>query len=1513
MFTKKRILAWLLCLAMVLTIVGPASVRAQQPEQPAQTLPNDLGEYVIYGEAGETTYVPAGYTYVYTGEDGQTYTRETTQDTYVSTRVLTSEEAEALAKLDYGEGYMVNADGQNLLCREFNAQEATAYSEAVHAILDGVELKETDNVSVLCEAYTAQTPVRALITFADAPVIRMESMSVSLGKPLGKAELQAARAIEHRQTSIMAQAEQHLGYDIEISNQFSLLTNAVAATVNYGDLAKISQMDGIKSAVLMPSFSVPELETQVVDADFVLTPNMQYAAPGMGAENAWDLGYKGEGMSVAILDTGLSFANVSFSIEPSDPNRVAYTKDEIAEILATADLNAETLSADTAIDTVYYSSKVPFGFDYGDGVANFGEDTAWQGHGSHVAGIVAGNLPDAAKVQFQMEHMGIAPEAQLIIMKVFDMMGQGYLDYMIAAMEDAITLGVDCANLSLGVPSGPYYFEGVTEIFDAAYEAGINVVVSAGNEAHSGLNSFWGDNMVKSDSVSTGTVGMPGTFDSVLTVASAENAQMMNTSGKSISWYSHEKDIRMYFNYRELKDVPEGKGFTEQLKGQSFDIADSLDLAAGKLLFLTTDGSNADDLIAQAAEAGAAGLILTVPMPGQATGWRPVEVSATRFDIPTCVTECTYATVLANGYAGVLQVDDTWIPMWKAGEMSSFSSWGPTESLTLKPEITGIGGNVFSAHMGNQFAVMSGTSMASPTVAASAALLRQYLQENELVAEEDLPYVVNCLLMSTATPVYDEEHGTYYFVRRQGAGLANIGAAMASGAYITVEGTNKAKLELGDDPEKVGIYEMTFNVVNFDHVDKSYTLDVTALGQKAEGGQIKDGKVTYLTYDYAQLLDAVVSSNLEDNTITIPAGTTAEIKVTLELTQKQRDYYNERFPAGAYVEGFIRLLSDETPSLVVPFLGFYGNFDDAPVLDTGSYVTTLGGEYAYNTADQVTNGLWSYAPFIDGTESIATYRIGLGATRAPGVYMIPAERYDQATMWRTHAPFYPEQAGISPNGDSSMDILDLAFGLRRNVENIHFTISNYETGEIIAEQDSGFMQKSYSPATYAGVSRGLTMEWLYPATETPYGLTYDFTKCLLDNNTWVQITADVTPEGASEATESLSFIFYIDLDAPADWEDLTIHTMRIPSGPNGATRPSYTFNVQGNEHWFLTHTETIVISYNEETGRYFGNIAAAFYISTGIHTSTGTDFQQMNGLDDFGANSVYISMCYDYAGNVKPLVVHGGESLLDHVDLTSEKTELAIGDTLTIRDVGDAPYHSILDWSVSDPSIAQIVETTDHSVTIQGLSRGTVTVYGGLGEYVEGVEITVTDPAFDALQDKFVDVPGHWAEEDILEAVYRGLFTGTGENTFSPNTNLTRAQLVTVLYRMAGSPEVAVGSHFADVPADTWYTDAVAWGKEAGIVKGLTEDTFAPNSPVSRQQLATFLYRYAETTGQDVTARADLSVYTDAGEIQGYAIDAVSWAVAIGLIQGTDVATLSPSTAATRAQTATMLVRYLKS
>ncbi len=211
--------------------------------------------------------------------------------------------------------------------------------------------------------------------------------------------------------------------------------------------------------------------------------------------------------------------------------------------------------------------------------------------------------------------------------------------------------------------------------------------------------------------------------------------------------------------------------------------------------------------------------------------------------------------------------------------------------------------------------------------------------------------------------------------------------------------------------------------------------------------------------------------------------------------------------------------------------------------------------------------------------------------------------------------------------------------------------------------------------------------------------------------------------------------------------------------------------------------------------------------------------------------------------------------------------------------------------------VSEIVGDLDTSniTVVYGDEYGVLTV-AGTGEG-EPTESTFSDVASDA-----------WYAQAVSFVVGEGLFTGTSDTTFAPMDDMNRAMLATVLYRLAGSPAVTEDAGFADVAAGEWYTDAVAWASANGIVTGY-DGLFAPNDNVSRQQIATMLYRYASAEGQDVSASADLSTFTDGASTADWAQAAMEWAVAEGLIQG-NAGLLSPEASATRAEVATILMRF---
>ena len=182
-----------------------------------------------------------------------------------------------------------------------------------------------------------------------------------------------------------------------------------------------------------------------------------------------------------------------------------------------------------------------------------------------------------------------------------------------------------------------------------------------------------------------------------------------------------------------------------------------------------------------------------------------------------------------------------------------------------------------------------------------------------------------------------------------------------------------------------------------------------------------------------------------------------------------------------------------------------------------------------------------------------------------------------------------------------------------------------------------------------------------------------------------------------------------------------------------------------------------------------------------------------------------------------------------------------------------------------------------------------------------------TDPGF-----PFADVAkGSWYYEGVRYAYENGLMSGTGEGTFSPDRPPSRGMLVTILYRLAGSPAAGSAS-FTDVAKGQWYADGVAWASANGVVSGYPDGSFRPNDTITREQMAAILYQYARIQGKLDDSRADLSIFSDLDSLSAYAKEPMSWAVAQGLFSGVSADTLAPGGSTTRAQAAVILTAFSK-
>ena len=220
-------------------------------------------------------------------------------------------------------------------------------------------------------------------------------------------------------------------------------------------------------------------------------------------------------------------------------------------------------------------------------------------------------------------------------------------------------------------------------------------------------------------------------------------------------------------------------------------------------------------------------------------------------------------------------------------------------------------------------------------------------------------------------------------------------------------------------------------------------------------------------------------------------------------------------------------------------------------------------------------------------------------------------------------------------------------------------------------------------------------------------------------------------------------------------------------------------------------------------------------------------------------------------------------------------------------------------------------QTQTHDVTIP--ATGGSTSGGSTGGSSRPSGSKKDNSAAETPKTRFDDVKSsHWYQEAVDYVAENGIMGGVSANTFAPNAPATRAMLVTVLHRLAGTPDAEQAHGFTDLANGAWYAGAVAWAAENGIVDGVGDALFAPNAHITREQLAAILYRYAIHCGLDITAAADLNAYTDGAQVSPWAQDAMRWAIASGLISGRSASALAPQSGATRAEIAQLLMNFAK-
>ncbi len=833
-----------------------------------------------------------------------------------------------------------------------------------------------------------------------------------------------------------------------------------------------------------------------------------------GIFNSSDFAYDGTGTVVAVLDTGLDYYHSAFSLGnfTADRNKLGLTFSEVAALIG--ETRASGLREGLTASDVYINEKIPYSFDYADNDSDVYPIAS--DHGTHVAGIIAGK-DDVIT--------GVAPNAQLAIMKTFsDIESSARTSWILAALDDCVVLGVDVINMSLGTDCGfsrERDKEAVSGVYDRIRAAGISIIAAASNSFNSTYSSDKNGNLGLTSNPDSSTVGSPSTYKGAMSVASI--------SGKKTPYLLYNDSIIYFLDAADR--VSEEKNFyddilkdgVEELEvefvtipgaGRSADYT-GIDVT-GKIALVARGSTTFEEKANVAQEKGAIGVIIYNNVSGD------IKMNVGDTTIAAASIRQDEGEMLAAAGTGKLTIKRS---QASGPFMSDFSSWGPTPDLQIKPEITAHGGSIYSAVPGQSYDYQSGTSMATPNMSGVVALLRQYVKVNHPDKANDPVAVsafVNQLLMSTADIVYNT-NGLPYSVRKQGAGLANLTNSAATTAYIqtydrlTGDVMDKTKIELGDDAGKTGVYTLKFAVNNFGSTTLVYDVSAVVMTEGVSDTKTTDGKTTvteqgYILNGATVTVKLIGGGSLDGNTLTVEGGKLAEVEVTITLSDADKQYLDESFANGMYVEGFVTLTAKEgtTVNLSAPYLAFYGDWTVAPIFDLDFYATNKDElDDSIDLLDKTLPDAYATRPIGRVEGDYVSYLGSYYFLQDPAAKKIAADR---------------KYISIS-NQEGTVNSVEYVWaGLLRNNRKITITVTDDTTGEVVFERVETDIRKSYS--------NGVT---IFPAN---VDVGFSAITEELKNNTTYTVTLkgylDYDRDGeATNLNNTFSFPVTTDFEAPA--------------------------------------------------------------------------------------------------------------------------------------------------------------------------------------------------------------------------------------------------------------------------------------------------------------------------------------------------------------------------------------------
>ena len=738
------------------------------------------------------------------------------------------------------------------------------------------------------------------------------------------------------------------GASAQVEHEYGNVMSGFALKAPVGALDAIRRAAGVRAAFLEREGRVSDVATPDAEGGIESSQTGGQDPANLSAHlmmHIDQVAQKGEGKVIAVIDTGVDMTHPAFTGELA--GTPALTPQKVA---------AMTSQLGEGKTGVFVSQKFPFAYDYADGDNDASPaKTPYGSHGTHVAGIAAGN---ADKI------VGTAPNTQVIVAKVTRSEDDALLDSaLLASLDDMLVLHPDVINLSLGWTAG--MDSEADSVYATVYkklqEAGITVNAASGNAFSTGYGNNSGKGLPYASDPDSSVMDEPATYSSVVAVASVENALLRNAftvNGKDIG-YQRARGLngeKVAF----FSDLPAGTyeyvdaGFASEEDAAALK-AKYPDGLAGKIALVSRGNMTYQKKVENLYDLKPAGIVVY----NNVSVGSLIAMNLTTQDMPAAFISQADGQAMLDAPEHMLSITEGQVlPQSTIYEASEFSAWGVSPDLRLKPEIAAPGGEVFSSIPDGAYEQSSGTSMATPQMAGVSTIVLQRVQSDPLFASMSARQkadVVQNLIMGTARPLTDaaQTTGALYSPRKQGAGLVDALAATTSSVYPTVVGApeqSRPKADLGDGT-KGWHFDVTLH--NLSGVPATYELNSQALSEIVDGGFFTQhssdwrGRGVEITYSGA------ASASAEGATVTVPASGEATVGIDVTPGSEFASYVADNAPNGTFLDGFVRFASktEGQPDLAVPYLGFYGDWGKAPIFDA---LASEGG--AHTRASAIVNG-----------------------------------------------------------------------------------------------------------------------------------------------------------------------------------------------------------------------------------------------------------------------------------------------------------------------------------------------------------------------------------------------------------------------------------------------------------------------------------------------------------------------------------------------------------------------------